>query len=316
LTFLKNPTMRITTANAFESSVSNLQRRQQALTQAQEQLTSGKRVSKPSDDPAAAAAAERALAAESRSKAQLRALDSSRHAMQLSESALGDAGEMMQQARELLVNAGNGSYTDADRKIIGDALRGLRNDLLAVANRSDGAGRYIFGGQGADGHPLLDIPGGVAYNAASGQLMGASGEASPLSIDGQAAWLQAPDAANPGGSLSVFDVMDRVAGELLTAGRTSAQIALTVSSGLGDIDSTANNLSAWRARTGEALNRIDGIGERLSQTTLDAQRDRSDAEDLDMLQAISDFQNKQTGYDAALKAYSTVQQMSLLQYLK
>ena len=308
--------MRITSANAVESSLSNLQRRQQALSQAQEQLTSGKRVLRPSDDPAAAAAAERALAAESRSKAQLRALDSSRQAMQLSESALGAAGELMQQARELLVSAGNGSHTDKDRRVIGEALRGLRDDLLAVANRSDGAGRYLFGGQGADSRPLLDSPGGVAYNGASGQLLAASGEASPLSIDGQAAWLLAPDAAIPGSTLSLFNVLDRVVGELLTPGRTSAQISQTVSSGLGDIDSTADNLSAWRARTGAALNRIDAIGERLSQTKLDAQRDRSEAEDLDMLQAISDFQNRQTGYDAALKAYSTVQQMSLLQYLR
>lgn len=308
--------MRITSANAFESSLSNLQRRQQALSQSQEQLTSGKRVLKASDDPAAAAAAERALAAESRSRAQLRALDSSRSAMQMSESALGDAGELMQRSRELLVSAGNGSRTDADRRVIAEALRGLRDDLLKVSNRNDGAGRYLFGGQGADSPPLLDSPGGVAYNAASGQLLAASGEASPLSIDGQAAWLQAPDAANPGSMLSVFDVLDRVVGELLTPGRTAAQIAQTVSSGLGNIDSTANNLSSWRARTGEALNRIDGIELRLSQTQLDAQRERSDAEDLDMLQAISEFQSRQTGYDAALKAYSTVQQMSLLQYLR
>lgn len=308
--------MRITSANAFESSLSNLQRRQQALSQSQEQLTSGKRVLKPSDDPAAAAAAERALAAESRSKAQLRALDSSRSAMQMSESALGDAGELMQRSRELLVSAGNGSRTDADRRLIAEAMRGLRDDLLALSNRSDGAGRYLFGGQGADSPPLLDSPGGVAYNAASGQLLAASGEASPLSIDGQAAWLQAPDPANAGRMLSVFDVLDRVVGELLTPGRTAAQVSQTVSSGLGDIDITANNLSAWRARTGEALNRIDGIELHLSQTKLDAQRERSDAEDLDMLQAISEFQNRQTGYDAALKAYSTVQQMSLLQYLR
>ncbi len=308
--------MRITTANAFETSISSLQRRQQALSQSQEQLTSGKRVSRPSDDPAAAAAAERALAAESRSTAQMRALDVSRNAMQMSESALGHAGELMQQARELLVSAGSGSHTDADRKVIAEAMRGLRGDLLAVSNRSDGAGRYLFGGQGADSQPLLDSPGGVVYNGAAGQLLAASGEASPLSIDGQAAWLQAPDAAIPGSVLSVFDVLDRVVGELLTLGRTSAQVSQTVSSGLGDIDSTANNLLAWRARTGEALNRIDGIEQRLSQTQFDAKRDRSSAEDLDMLEGISKFKNQQTGYDAALKAYSMVQQMSLLQYLR
>ncbi|MDO9094019.1 MAG: flagellar hook-associated protein FlgL [Rubrivivax sp.] len=308
--------MRITSANAFESSLSNLQKRQQALTQAQEQLTSGKRVLKPSDDPAAMAQAERALARITRSEAQMRALDASRNSMEMAEGALGQAGELMQQARELLVSAGNGSYTDSERRTIAQSIRGLRDDLLAVANRSDGSGRYLFGGQGTDGPPLLDSAGGVSYSGTSGQLQAAAGEASPLSIDGRAAWLRAPDPSSPGSTLSLFDAMDRVVTDLLTPGRSATDVALTVSEGLGDFDAAADNLAAWRARSGEALRRIDGIGERLSQTRLDAQTDRSEAEDLDMLQAISDFQNQQSGYDAALKTYSIVQQMSLLQYLK
>ena len=68
-------------------------------------------------------------------------------------------------------------------------------------------------------------------------------------------------------------------------------------------------------RSGQAASDSDDY-RRLSQTRLAAQQQRSDAEDLDMLQAISDFKNRQTGYDAALKTYSIVQQMSLLQYLK
>lgn len=308
--------MRITSANAFETSLNNLQKRQQSLTQAQEQLTSGKRVLKPSDDPAAAAQAERALARISRTEAQQRALDVSRNSMEMAESALGHAGELMQQARELLVSAGNGSYNDSDRMAIAESIRGLRNDLLTVANRTDGTGRYLFGGQGASGMPLLDSPGGVAYAGSAGQSQAAAGEASPLTIDGRAAWLQAPDPSSPGSSLSIFDAMDRVVAELMTPGRSAAAVALTVADGLGDFDAGADNLAAWRARTGEALRRIDSIGERLSQTRLDAQTDRSEAEDLDMLQAISDFQNQQSGYDAALKTYSIVQQMSLLQYLK
>jgi hypothetical protein len=51
-------------------------------------------------------------------------------------------------------------------------------------------------------------------------------------------------------------------------------------------------------------------------TKLDAQTERSEAEDLDLMAAISDFQNRQTGYDAALKTYSIVQQMSLFEYLR
>ncbi len=308
--------MRIATLSTFDTSVAQLQRRQQDLTRAQEQLTSGKRVLRASDDPAAAATAERALAAEARAASRQRALDASRNATQMAEGALGDAGELLQQAREQIVAVGNGSYTDAERTIAAKSLRNLRDDLLAVANRQDGTGRYIFGGQGSNVSPLQDAPGGVVYSATGGQLQASTGEATSLSVDGGAAWLQAPDPDNPGGTISLFDVLDRVVGELETPGRTSAQIAQTVSSGIGDLDKVADNLSSWRAETGQALNRIDAIGSRLAQTKLDAQTERSGAEDLDMLAAISDFQNRQTGYDAALKTYSIVQRMSLFDYVK
>ncbi|MBE0547584.1 MAG: flagellar hook-associated protein 3, partial [Rubrivivax sp.] len=105
-------------------------------------------------------------------------------------------------------------------------------------------------------------------------------------------------------------------GELATPGRPPAAVAQTVSRGLAEIDAGAANLSAWRSRAGETLNRLDALGSRLSQDKLDAQQARSEAEDLDMVQAISDFQNRQTGYEAALKTYSMVQRMSLFDYLR
>jgi flagellar hook-associated protein 3 FlgL len=308
--------MRISTANAYETSISNLQKRQAALSDAQERLTSGKRVLRASDDPAAAAVAERALASQMRSDSQLRALDASRNAMALSESALGDAGELVAQARELLVAAGNGSYTDTDRRAIAQSIRGLREDLLAVANRQDGAGRYLFGGQGADTPPLVDAPGGVIYTGTTGQLVAAGGSATPLSIDGRSAWLEAEDPASPGTTVSLFDAMDLVIEQLNTPGRSGSDIAATVSRGLGEFDTAADQMASWRSRAGESLNRIDGLEERVRQSRLDAETERSEAEDLDLLAAISDFQNRQTGYDAALKTYSIVQQMSLFEYLR
>jgi flagellar hook-associated protein 3 FlgL len=308
--------MRITTAYAFESSLNTLQRRQSQLSETQQQLTSGKRVLKASDDPAAAATAERARATLARSEAQGRALDASRNAMQLTESALGDAAELMQQAREVMVGAGNGTYSDSDRLAMAEHLKGLRNDLLAVANRSDGAGRYLFGGQGSDSPPLRDTPTGVVFDGLAGQLNAAAGEATPLAVDGQSAWLQATDPATGATNLSVFGALDQAVADLETPGRTSAQVATTVATGLGQLDAAASNLSRWRTRAGESLNRIDGIESRLSQTKLDAERQRSTAEDLDMVAGISEFQSRQSGYDAALKTYSMVQRMSLFDYLK
>lgn len=311
--------MRITASNATDAAVQQLQSRQEAMSRAQEQLVSGKRVLRASDDPAAAATAERALAAESRSAARQRALEASRNSMQLAEGALGDAAELVQQAREQIVAAGNGSWTDAERAIAAQALRGLRDDLLAVANRSDGTGRYLFGGQGGTTPPLVDTGAGVIYTATAGHLRAATGEPTALSMDGRAAWLQAPDPANPTdptATISVFGALQSAIDDLLSTGRSSAQVAQTVSTGVAAMDAVADTLSSWRAQAGQQLVRMEGLDSRLAQAELDAQTERSRAEDLDLLAAISDFQNRQTGYDAALKTYSTVQRMSLFDYIK
>ncbi len=308
--------MRIASATAFDASVATLQKRQQGLADSQVRLTSGKRVLNASDDPTEAARAERALAAMARSDSRQRALAAGRDAMQLTESALGDAVELAQQARERIVGAGNGSYSDAERKIVANTLREMRTQLLAVSNRSDGAGRSLFGGQGSLSEPLVDSPTGVIYNGSNGALLSAAGEPMPLSQDGRAVWMETPDPVVAGNKISIFDALTQTIDELSTPGRTSAQVAQTVTEGLARIDATMGSISGWRSRAGEALNQADGIESRLTQAKLDAQTHRSAAEDLDMVAAISDFQSKQSGYDAALKTYSTVQRMTLLDYLR
>jgi flagellar hook-associated protein 3 FlgL len=397
--------MRITTANAYETSVDNLHRRQQELQLAQDRLTSGKRVARASDDPAAAARIERALAASARAEANQRGLEASRNAMQQAEGALGGAVEAMQQVRELLVAAGDGSYSDAERANLGARVRGLREQLLNIANRSDGAGGYLFGGQGAAQPPFVDGTGGVVFRGEAGQTEAQAGEPLPMTLDGAATWLQArsgngvfvtaPVAGNgpgawidagrvvdpaaltgadyrlqfsvaggvttysmlkngaptaavnlPYGSgqaiqfdgmavtvngapangdafdlqpsaprLSLFAALDGVAAELQQGGRSAAQVAQTVANGLRDTDAVFANLQTQRALAGASLNRIDAVESRLAESKLSAQTERSIAEDLDMVQALSDFQAKQSGYDAALKTYSLVQRMSLFQYL-
>lgn len=314
--------MRIATFNAYEQVISNLQTRQRGLQDSQQQLTSGKRVARPSDDPVAAARAERSLAAMTRADAHQRALDASRTATQLTESALGDAAELMQRAREAMMGAGNPTYTDGERAMLVQSLRGLRQQLLAVANRSDGTGAYLFGGQGSTAPPFVEVndpsaPSSrrVVYQGSAGDTLVASGESLTTALDGGRAWLQAPAAVAGDPPLSVFDVLDRSITELSAPGVTDPQVATTVRESLRDLDAFNNHLLGVRARSGEALNRMDGLEMRIADNKLAAQAERSTAEDLDMVQAISDFQNRQTGYDAALKAYSLVQRMSLFNYI-
>ncbi len=407
--------MRITTANTYATTINNLQLRQQDLSDAQTRLSSGKRVLMPSDDPAAAARAERALAAELRSEASQRSVDASKVLMTQAESALGDANELLSQVREALVAAGNASYTDANRAIQANKIQGLRDQLLQVANRSDGAGTYLFGGQGANQAPFVDTPAGVVFRGVSGQTQTDADTSLPLSTDGNAAWLSSRTGngvfvtraagnnvtnqpvsgawIDPGSvsdpsqlfpvadtgyrirftsatdytvesfplatpnvtttestgtfasgraitlhgtrvniagapaagdqfeitpstpTLNLFTALDQAVANLKQPGLTGSQRAQGTSDALRNVDASLAGLSAARSAAGDVLNSIDMVTSRLSAQKLDAQTQRSNAEDLDLVQALSDFQNKQSGYDAALKSYSAVQKLSLFQYI-
>ena len=113
----------------------------------------------------------------------------------------------------------------------------------------------------------------------------------------------------------MFDVLDQAVAALKTPGRTGAQIAQTNADGLRDVDAVLGNLQAARSAAGQVLDRIDSETDRLDSQKLASTTERSNAEDVDMVHAISDFQSKQSGYDAALKSYAMVQRLSLFQYV-
>lgn len=396
--------MRISTFSNYNKSLDALVDRQAQLGGTQAQMSTGKRVNRAGDDPSAAARSERALASERRSVANQRAVDASNNAMTLTEGALGDAAGLLQSAREGLVAAGNATYSDAERKGVADQLSDQRQQLLSIANRTDGAGIHLFGGQGATRTPFSDRPGGVRFEGTPGPVQAASGEALPLTTDGEATWMQARTgngvfttrpvtstgsawidngsvvnpaaltgstyslqfsgaagsttfsvlkdglptaqtnvAFKPGqavqvdgmsatiagqpangdvfelapstSNLSVFDTLDKAIADLRTPLRTGTQIAQTNAINLNNLDSVLGQVISGRSKIGATLNRVDAVTDRLSALKLSSVTERSNAEDLDMTQAISDFTNRQTGYDAALKAYSTVQKLSLFNYL-
>jgi flagellar hook-associated protein 3 FlgL len=312
-------TIRVTTLSSFNAGVGTLQQRQRDMAQSQEQLTSGKRVQRASDDPTAAARSERALVSIARSESDVRALEASRNALTLTERALADASDLMQQVRELALSAGNASYSQGERDAVAVQLEGLRTQLLAVANRTDDSGGYLFFPGRNGGPPPLaagDIAGGVpvqldpAY-VPQPERQTAGREPMPLNVDGLGAWRIDPAT----GQSAVFDGIDRAIGELRDSSATAPGGAAIAAAAVSSVDASFTTLNLLRARAGELLNRGDLIEGRLADLRLSAQTERSSAEDLDLVQAISEFQAQQSGYDAALKTYSMVQRMSLFQYL-
>ncbi|HEU4621977.1 MAG TPA: flagellar hook-associated protein FlgL [Burkholderiaceae bacterium] len=264
--------MRIATSQMFQRGIDAMLNSQSKLDDTQHQLSTGKRVNVASDDPLSAAQAERTRADLARMTAAQRALDTSRHAMSQADNALATGVDLLQRARESIIAAGNGAYGDAERQSLAQELRGLRNQLLTVANRDDGAGGWLFGGQGTSSAPFADTPSGVTYSGVATDRTVGSLPSALASIDGRTAWMTMPEGngtfatassvGNSGGAwIDAGEVLDAtqingdsyriditVSGSALTYSVTDVTTATTISTGTPFTSGNAIDIAGQRVR--------------------------------------------------------------------
>ncbi len=421
---MANTFTRLSTANTYDAARQTLQERQNALSDLQTKLTAGKRVVRPSDDPTSAAQAERAQTRIARITVEQRALEVQKSAIALGESTLGDATALLQQFRDLLVQAGNGANSPTEREIIAKQLSGLRDELLTLANRKDANGMPLFHGLGSTAAPFEVSADGLppdpdySFNGLAGQV-GSRDVAIPGTLDGRATWMDVPesngifkvslgagntgkvfsdvglvkdaslmgaegtdytitfhvdaatgattydvmnnstglggtglpytagqtltlggiavtvkgqpaegdvlevDAVLPADRPSVFGVLDRAIAGMFepgsaTKGATSADANFNheLAISLAQVSTSLERIGAIRGRAGDLLNRADRIHDTQEDRSVQAESDRSQAEDMDMIQGLSDFENQKASYQVALQTYASIQKLSLFDFIR
>ncbi|MGE8396000.1 MAG: flagellin, partial [Comamonas sp.] len=137
---------RIGTANMYDRTINNIAKQQTDLANQMEHASAGKRVLRPSDDPVAAAQAERARTRLSRIESDQRTLDAQTATIQYGESTLGEINGALQEFRSLIVNAGNGAFNQTQRDTLVEQLQSLRSQVLSYTNRKDSNGLPLFRG--------------------------------------------------------------------------------------------------------------------------------------------------------------------------
>ena len=145
--------IRPTQASTFALVKSGLMTNFGKLVDAQEQVSSGKRILRPSDDPVGAA---RVLTLRSRGSATERygeAIEGGKRALDTGASVLEQSGNLISEARALSLQAINGISNAEDRRLIAGQLREIKSQLLDLANTQSG-GRYLFAGTAIDAQPF------------------------------------------------------------------------------------------------------------------------------------------------------------------
>lgn len=155
---------RVSTFAFYQTGVANIMERQKALLQTQTAVSSGKRINSPADDPVGAAIASSTRSAISQFDQYKSNQDRASYLLNMGESTLGSVYDALAHVKEQLVAAGNGSYTDAERKAIAQDLQGTLAQLVGLANTSDGVGGFLFAGNKESAAPFMQTGNSVTYN--------------------------------------------------------------------------------------------------------------------------------------------------------
>lgn len=322
---------RVATSNTYDRALLNIQQRQSQMGVSQEQLSSGKRVMRASDDAVAATLSERTQNRLARTEADLRSLEASRRSMAQAESTLGTVTELYARMKELVVQAGSGVLSDSDRVSTAQELSGIREQLIGLANQRDTAGRPMFSGLGvnnANGKAFVEATGPVVamtygndgrtvtYDAQRGQVA-ATETSLPGALDGYGVFAGQMPNADPlqPDDDNVFETLDRAIYSL-EGGATGPALTAELDIVNTQMARRLDQLMAARGKLGDWLNRADDMKTVFEDRSVAYQKENSELVDVDMVKAISDFQGNQTAYQAALQSYAQVQKMSMFDYLR
>ena len=164
--------MRISTGTIYDSGVSSMQQQTQTLLKTQQQIAAGRRILTPADDPIAAAHVLEVSQAQAINAQYGSNGAAASDSLALEESILGNIWGLLQDVRDAALSAGNGAYNSSDRASLANDISGRYQQLLGLANSTDGGGQYLFSGYQGGIRPFSEsAPGTVAYNGDQGQRL-------------------------------------------------------------------------------------------------------------------------------------------------
>jgi len=161
--------MRVSTSGAYSSGLSAMQRLQTALDQTQRQISSGRRILTPSDDPLAAARALEIRESIGRLEQFDRNANIVNGRLAQEESSLGSVNNVLQRVRELALQANNATQSNESRRLIAIEMRQNLDQLVQIANQKDGNGSYLFSGNLDSTTPVTRMGAAFEYNGDQGQ---------------------------------------------------------------------------------------------------------------------------------------------------
>jgi flagellar hook-associated protein 3 FlgL len=304
-------TIRITQNMVSARVLSDLQDVSNRLSQTQEKLSSGRELTKPSDNPFATSRAL-SLSNDLEGTHQYeRTVDDATSWASMTDTALSSVSDAAQRARELLVQAGNDTNGTTSRSAIADEIDQLIDAIKGDANVQYG-GQYLFAGTATDTEPYVTggSPPDDTFHGNSNGVYRQIGPGVSVQINTVGSAVLGSGVPGDGGLISTL----RTVSQHLRSG-TPADADSLRTTDLSALDKSMDNLTSARAVVGATTNRLTTAKSRLSELEQATTGLLSDTQDADMAKTMIDFSMQQTVYQSALRAGANIVQASLLDFL-
>jgi flagellar hook-associated protein 3 FlgL len=311
--------MRVTNKTMLNNYLNNLNRNLTQMSKYQNQLSSGKEISKPSDDPFAVTRSMSLHTSINQNEQYLRNIEDSIGWVDMTDSALGSMGDVMNRLRELVIKAANGSLADSDRNAIKDEVEQLIGQVEQIAN-TNYDGRYIFGGQDTTEPPFEIIDGtnvlnykpdddDADYNSSKKMLKREISQNVTMEINVPGDWI------TEGKNNDLTEDLPTILNNIMTALEEGDTEKLGGEL-LGQLDDHIENILSIRSEAGAKYNRLEAAkfkneGETLNMTDL-----LSKTEDIDIAEKSMQYMMMENVYIASLNTGARIMQPSLLDFLR
>jgi flagellar hook-associated protein 3 FlgL len=270
----------------------------------QEQLSSGRQINRPSDNPAGTVSAMQFRSEIARTTQYQRNCEDGLGWLGTADDILTSALEPMNRVRSLVMSGISGAASSESREALATEIDQLRENLLAVANTRY-LGRPVFGGTTSNSEAYVkDTPtGAMVYNGDSGNVMRSIATNTTVAVN-----LQHDDVFGPAGS-DVFSLLAQISNDLRTnpAG---------LSADLNAVDVASKRMQNALAEVGSRYHRVESMKLAAEASLVSLTTGLTDTESIDLPKTILDLKMQEVAYQAALGATARIIQPSLVDFLR
>jgi flagellar hook-associated protein 3 FlgL len=309
--------MQISTNFLFDRASKQMGSLQNDLAKSQAQISAQKQVMSPSDAPDQSSVITRLKSVLTHNEGYSKALDSVQARLESETTTLSSASDLLVRIKELAIQANSATQGKTSRAAIATEMKGLRDQLLSLANSTDTTGNYIFSGSKVNTPAFAsDANGEVTYQGDQTRMSVAVGDQRNIAINrpGTNAFVRVvrTDDAGTTSGVGFFQAID----DLITGVKaTDGSGGTAMSRGLSEMDDLQRGVVLAQAESGTDMKVVEQQNEVLDDTQLTLKTALASVEDLDMAAAITLMQKQLLSLEAAQASFAKVSQLSLFKYI-